>query len=149
MTSRTDRILGALLVLVGGSIGTVATGYRVGFMTDPVGPRALPYLTAAILVGSGLWLAFRAQETSGRYEAAAYGGRRALGAGACFVVYSLVLPWIGFFAATALVVCVVGLLFGGPRRGAIAAGLITSGALWLLFVQLLQLPLPIGSLWIL
>ncbi|MEM7415832.1 MAG: tripartite tricarboxylate transporter TctB family protein [Gemmatimonadota bacterium] len=150
MTAQTDRILGAFLAIVGGTIGVVATGYRVGFMTDPVGPRALPYLTAVILVGAGLWLVVHPRPAS---DPVGDGPRRssvrALAACGCFVAYSLVLPWIGFFAATALVVCAVGLLFRGPPRGTVAAGLLTSGALWLLFVRVLQLPLPIGSLWIL
>jgi hypothetical protein len=71
-----------------------------------------------------------------------------MGAAAAFVGYAMVLPWIGFFLSTTLVVAVLGMLYRGPVRGSLAAGLSLAAVLWLLFVRILALPLPVGDLWI-
>ena len=69
-------------------------------------------------------------------------------AGLSFLAYALLLPWLGFFLSTSLVVTTLGVLFGGPRIGSLVAGVSLSAILWLLFVVVLALPLPIGDLWI-
>ena len=142
-----DRIVGGVLLLGGIAIGAAATTYRVGFMTDPVGPRALPYLTAFMIAAAGL--ALLARPRSDRLQLHAESGTRTVGAGVAFAAYALVLPVLGFFTATAAVVLALARLFGGPWRAALVSALVTAGTLWLLFVALLQLPLPVGSLWIL
>ncbi len=140
-----DRSIGAALVVTGIAIAAAATTYRVGFMTDPVGPRALPYLTALMMGCAGALIFARPEASSSDLDRAA--ARRTGGAVLTFAGYALVLPLLGFFLSTALVILGLARLFGGPWRPSIASALSTAGALWLLFVALLQLPLPVGSLW--
>jgi putative tricarboxylic transport membrane protein len=64
-----------------------------------------------------------------------------------FLAYSALLPWIGFFLSTTLVVAVLAVLYRGPRVGSLVTGLVLTSSLWLLFVRLLALPLPVGDLW--
>lgn len=62
------------------------------------------------------------------------------------VVYMIVLPWIGFFAATPLFLAAVMLAMGERRPGRIA--LVTAlifALVVLVFVKLLYVPLPIGN----
>ena len=145
---------------LGAAAAAEASTFDVAFLTDPVGPKALPYLAAAILVLAGGRVALRAGVAAARARPArahepglpeAPGRARlpriAAAAGA-FLAYAAVLPWLGFFASTTLVVALLSELYGAPRpHGLLAAALLT-GTLWVLFVHLLGLPLPAGTLWI-
>lgn len=142
-----DRILGAALIVAGVALAAEATTFDVGFLTDPVGPKALPFLVAAMVFGAGVVAVARP-----RPDATLPGGPVALritGAVAAFLLYAAALPWIGFFLATTLVVTALSLLYRGPLAPSAAAAAVLSGGLWLLFVRVLSLPLPVGELWIL
>lgn len=139
------RVAGGVLVAVGAAVGVEATTFDVRFLTDPVGPKALPLLVAVMLVVAGVHQTLRPDHAAG------WPPRRVLGmlgaATAAFLAYPLALDFLGFWLSTTLVVAALSHLYGAPpRRGVPAAGLL-AGALWLLFVELLALPLPIGSLW--
>lgn len=145
MSLRGDRLAGALLVALGAAAAAEASTFDVAFLTDPVGPKALPYLAAGILVAAGLRMACR--PAGGGGPSARPPARTALAA-AAFLAYAGVLPWLGFFVSTTMVVAVLSELYGAPRpHGLVAAALLT-GSLWVLFVHLLGLPLPPGTLWI-
>ena len=141
-----DRAAGFVLVLLGAASGLEAMTFNVAFMTDPVGPKALPLLVAATLVGAGARMIIRPRPTAEFPHARDL--RRIALAAAAFITYALALPWPGFFVSTPAVIATLGKLFDGPRRGSVLAGATLSAALWLLFVTLLSLPLPIGALWI-
>lgn len=145
-SGRVDRIVGASLLLFGLATGLEASTFNVAFMTDPIGPKALPWFVAALLIGAGVRLLVVPRPSvplPGRAVVL-----RMAAATLAFLVYALLLPWIGFFTSTAMVVAALALLYSGPRWPSVAAGLAVSGALWLLFVALLSLPLPVGDLWI-
>ena len=141
-----DRIAGGVLITAAVAVGIEATTFDVAFLTDPVGPKALPFVVAIMLAaGGGRTLAKPrdAVELPGRS-----GLSRMAAALGVLLLYAILLPWIGFFLSTTAVVAGLGILFGGPWKGGLATGLTLSAALWLLFVALLSLPLPIGDLWI-
>jgi putative tricarboxylic transport membrane protein len=141
------RLPGAVLAAAGLACGVEATTFDVAFLTDPVGPKALPLLAAAILMAVGV------RETIRPNAAVVWPSRRAIaragGATVAFLAYSVALPWLGFFLSTALVVTALSTLFGAQLRRTLPAAAGLAGALWLLFVVGLGLPLPVGSLWIL
>ena len=142
---RTGRVSGALLLLLGVAVGMEASTFEVAFLTDPVGPKALPFLSAAVFAGSGLFLLVRPGAPR------AWPGRptlaRIVGATAAFLLYGLALAPLGFTLATTLAVGTLSVLFDGPPRRSFASALVLSVALWYLFVWALGLPLPLGSLW--
>lgn len=143
---RVDRVLGGLLALAGIATAVESTTFDVAFLTDPVGPKALPFVVAATFLVAGLHALLRPRD-----EVVLPTRRAALrmaGAIAAFVAYALLLPWLGFFTSTSLVVVALSLLYRGPFVPSAIAALGLSGVLWLLFVALLSLPLPIGELWI-
>ena len=145
MSSWVDRVPGVVLIAVGVAIGLEATGFDVVFLTDPVGPKALPFVAAVGLVLAG---AHHARRPAGgtRWPERSTLARMALGS-AALIVYGLVLPWIGFLFSTTAVVAALSHLFGAsPRRGIPAAVALTVG-LWVVFVRVLALPLPVGDLW--
>lgn len=142
-----DRVTGAVLVLLGLAAALEASTFDVAFMTDPVGPKALPYLVAGMLVAAGLTAIARPRDAKGAAPARPMLLRIAA-AVVGFVAYALALPFLGFFASTTLVVGGLALLYRGPPVTSLAAAALLSGALWLLFVRALALSLPVGDLWI-
>ena len=49
MPRRSTRVAGAVLVILAAAIGLEATTFNVAFVTDAIGPKALPMLVALIL----------------------------------------------------------------------------------------------------
>ena len=144
---KADRIAGGVLALAGVAAGIEATTYDVAFLTDPVGPKALPLLVAATMVFAGARMLLRPRDSIALPNTDTL--LRMAGAMVAFLLYAAALPWIGFFLSTTIVVAALGVLYRGPWKGGLVAGLVLSSALWLLFVGLLSLPLPVGELWIL
>jgi putative tricarboxylic transport membrane protein len=144
-STRTDRVAGVLLALLGVAVGAEATTFDVLFRTDPVGPKVLPMLSATVFVGSGLWLAVRPGR-SGDWPPRPVLLRMA-GAVAAFGAYAALLAPLGFVVATTATVSTLSMLFGAPWKKAVAAALTLSVVLWYLFVWVLGLILPLGSLW--
>lgn len=143
---RLDRVIGAVLALLGVAVALEATTFDVAFMTDPVGPKALPLLVAGTLLVAGLAAVARPREGLTLPDRPTV--VRMAGAVAALLIYAAALPWLGFFLSTTLVVTALALLYRGPTTGSVAAAAALSGALWLLFVRALSLPLPVGDLWI-
>jgi putative tricarboxylic transport membrane protein len=140
-----DRIAGAVVLVAGVATALEATTFNVAFLTDPVGPKALPFVVAATLVVAGASMLLRPRPSAELPTASA--AVRMAGAAAAFLAYSAVLPWIGFYLSTTLVVAALAVLYRGPLKGGLLAGLALATVLWLLFVRLLALPLPVGDLW--
>lgn len=140
------RVTGLVLLVAGAATAMEATTFDVAFLTDPVGPKALPYLVAAMLAVAGLVALLRPESEPSLPDAPAVA--RMTGAVVAFLTYAAALPLLGFFTATTLVVTALSLLYRGPFVGSAVAAAGLSGGLWLLFVRVLSLPLPVGELWI-
>jgi len=135
-----DRALGVALVAAGGLAAWSAQSLEVAFAADPLGPRGFPTVVAGVLVACGALLALRPHAGFERPERLAAPPLLV----AAMVAYALLLEPTGFLAATAGLAACVALLFGARPVAAVAVGGLTSGALWLLFDRLLDLPLPKG-----
>jgi len=140
-----DRATGVALVLFGTVVAVEASTFNVAFLTDPVGPKALPLLVAVTLVFAGAWTAARPREAVRLPSRASLPGM--IAAAGAFLVYAAALPWLGFFVSTSLVVTALALLYRGPILPSLASGVGLSAVLWILFVRALALPLPVGELW--
>lgn len=55
----TDRIVGALILLLALGYGLEASRMQVSFLSDPLGPRPFPYIIAILVGLSALWLLFK------------------------------------------------------------------------------------------
>lgn len=142
-----DRLVGAALLVLALAVGLEATTFDVVFLTDPVGPKALPVVVAVMLAVGGLRSLLRPRQEHQALPGHSVFPRIAV-AVVAFLAYAATLPWLGFFLSTTGVVTGLAVLFGGPWKGGAITGLGLSAALWLLFVALLSLPLPVGELWI-
>jgi len=140
------RAPGLVLIAAGVACGVEAMTFNVAFLTDPVGPKALPLLVSAILIGAGIHATARPASDGTWIGSSAF--PRVGSAVAAFLLYAVALPWVGFFLSTTAVVSTLSRLFGATLRQAVPAAAALSGVLWLIFVLGLGLPLPIGDLWI-
>jgi putative tricarboxylic transport membrane protein len=133
-----------VIVFVAVLTALLAGGFRVGFLTDPIGPRALPWLASLLLGVGGAMMIARPGPTPASI-AAPMRANVSLAIGA-FVMYAIVLPLAGFVLSTALLMAVLARFYGGRWVQGIAAGVIFSGSLWLLFARALGVPLPLGAI---
>ncbi len=141
-----DRIVGALCMVAAALIAMEARTFTVRFLTDPIGPKALPLLVAVIFALAGGCLLARPQpEPSWPSRATWLRGGMAVSS---LVIYAFILPFLGFYVSTTLAVTALALLFKGPPVKSAAAAMLYSGALYVLFVYMFGLPLPMGSLFL-
>ncbi|HEU4741283.1 MAG TPA: tripartite tricarboxylate transporter TctB family protein [Meiothermus sp.] len=139
-----DRILGLVLLILSAAYALGARAMEVGFLSDPVGPRTFPYLIAAILGISSLWLILRPDpepEWPGRSFWIPLGLVLL-----SLVAYAYLLVPLGFIITTALEMTLLSLLFGAKPGQAAAGGLSFSVLVYLLFTQALSVPLPVGRI---
>jgi len=139
-----DRILGAvgLLLAIGWIAG--ARAIETGLMVDPIGPRAFPVIVAAVLAVASLVPLLRPDP-----EPDWPPPRRLVEIGlavAVMVLCTLALEPLGFPLATALAVFVLSWRLGGTPVAAAATGIGVALGLYLLFRHLLGLSLPAGPL---
>lgn len=142
--TRLGRI--AALVLLG-----VAVAYGVGgatieyaFSSDPLGPRAVPVMLAAVLAGlSLLYLAW-----PGSVEALPTGPAlvRILAIPAILVLSVMLFEPLGFAGSIFVLTLGVALVFGAPVKYALLGAGGQTLLWWVLFAYVLQVYLPTGSI---
>ncbi len=138
----TDRIVGALLWGLALWYGLEAVRLKVGFVTDPVGPKAFPLLLAGLLALTSTYLLWRPDPEPAWPQAPVWlNAGLALGS---LVGYAYLLVPLGFVLATTLEVGFLGLLFGGRARASFPAAFALALGLYALFVWGLGIPLPLG-----
>ena len=138
-----DRLLGGATLLVALAVAVESLTFSTTFPTDPLGPKAFPFVSAALLGLGGAWILWRpAPGPSDAMPGAVW-----LGA-ASFVAYALLLEPLGFFASSVLEFVALSALFGGRPLQSALAGAAFVGALYVLFVHALGLVLPVGSLFV-
>ena len=131
--------------MLGLAVALEARTFNVAFLTDPVGPKALPLVAAGALVGTGLIIVFR-PGIEPDWPAPPVLRRLAV-ATLAFILYALLLQPLGFVVGTVLMMTCLAVLFGAEVKKGLAAASLLCAALWYLFVWVLGLPLPLGALW--
>lgn len=143
-SATSDRAAGALVILMALLIAFESRTFTVGFVTDPLGPKAFPLVSAFLLLVGGTALQFRPGLES---NWPLWSRLLRVGvAAACLLAYALLLGFIGFIAATLLVVAAFAALLGGRPLPALVAGAVCAALLYVLFFYLLDITLPLGSL---
>jgi putative tricarboxylic transport membrane protein len=142
----TDRLLGAFLLLVGIAYAALTGFIQVGFTSDTLGPRAVPYLLAFALIALSAALILRpARPVVVEWPR----GAVLLGlvlAVVSFVVYAVAIEPLGFVISTILQLGFLSLLFGARPLPALLGAVMTTAVLYGLFNFLLGLRLPGGQI---
>lgn len=161
-----DIWIGLITLVFSGLYWRAADGIPISPLDGIVNAGALPKALAVAMVFFSLLLILRALLTEMMYLRAA---RRAVGSPAdrpeeegsksfsfpqhmkalgvlvIGVAYLLVLPWLGYFLSATLLITVMS-IYIGAKAGAYTLGVavVVSTVFYLLFVQLLDIPLPAG-----
>ena len=144
---KSDRITAGLLISAALLIAFESRTFTVGFVTDPLGPKAFPLVSAFLLLVGGVALLFRpGVETK---WPRGYQLLRVATGVLCLFAYALLLGVLGFFTTTMLLIAVFSLQLGGRPIPALLSAAGISGALYALFVYALDIVLPLGSLFVL
>lgn len=138
-----DRLTGLVLLALAVAYGVVAGGYQA-MIGDPLGPAVFPIVLAIPLGLLSLYLIIRPDRRPIWPKGPAL--LKQLLAIAAFVAYAYLLEPLGFVVSTFLAVVGLGSLLGARLRQAGAAGAGIAVVLFVLFDQLLGLPLPPGVL---
>ena len=139
-----NRTLGAMALLMAAVLVVFGWGLVAPFAYEPVGPRAFPMITAALIGFCGIILLIQ-----GGGEAEPVGGRTLLGLlmiAATLFVYALAFERLGYVLSTLAMSAVVARLFGASWTQAGISGLILSVGSYLLFDYGLDVVLPAGIL---
>jgi putative tricarboxylic transport membrane protein len=147
---RTDLVGG----LLSAALGAVVLLHVRTFPELPdgqPGPALFPGLVGALLVVFGLVLAVRALRARGQAVAPAaqvapQGVVRALAVLGFVAAYLLMAETVGFILTMAVLLFLLTWLLGVRPLVAAASAVVTTGAIVLLFRELLLVPLPIGLL---
>lgn len=138
-----DRLAGLVLLALAVAYGVTATGFQA-MIGDPLGPAVFPLVLAIPLGVLSLYLIARPDPEPDWAR-----GRALLKQGlalAAFVAYAYLLEPLGFVVASVLAVAALGWLLGARLWQSAAGGLAIALVLFLLFNNLLGLPLPAGVL---
>jgi putative tricarboxylic transport membrane protein len=139
-----DRILGAVCVVVAACMAWAAQDYVPAFSYEPVGPRAFPRLLAALMAIGGAWLVLKPSLVGNPLQGTPV-KLIALSAATVFV-YALLFQFLGFTLATAVMAVPVGISFGGNWKQSLLGGIGLGLGFYLLFDKLLDVVLPTGIL---
>jgi hypothetical protein len=147
-----DTVLGVVGLVLAGLYDRMARQLPESLLADAVGPQGLPRIYALVLGVLSLALIGRslaAARSRGPAEAVRDGGPRAVwragGLLALGALYILIVPWLGYVLAIAILIAATTWYQGrtmSPRVVLVSAG----GAVlfWLLFVVILGVPHPSG-----
>ena len=143
-----DRLFAGVWFLLTLGFAYAAKGYEAQFSYEPIGPRAFPWLLAAISAVCALWLLLRPRRIAETLPPLPEGGApRAAILIVALVAYAFLFEWLGFPIATVLATIAIGRLFGGGWRQVALAGVVLGVSLFLLFDTTLDVTLPLGALW--
>jgi putative tricarboxylic transport membrane protein len=139
-----DRMAGVAGLALAAFLAVFGWGLQAPFAYEPVGPRAFPLgLSLVIALCSG-WLIYKGGGDAAPNPPGA-NLRIALMVG-LIAAYAFLFVWLGFVIANAIMVTVVGRLFGGSWLKAAITGVVMSVLFFLLFDKLLDVVLPTGLL---
>jgi putative tricarboxylic transport membrane protein len=138
-----DRLTGLVLLVLAVAYGITASGYEA-MIGDPLGPAVFPLVLAVPLGLFSLYLIVRPDPEPDWARGRAL-LKQALTLGV-FIAYAYLLEVLGFVVTTFLAVVALGLLLDAKPWQAASAGLGIAIVLFVLFNNLLNLPLPAGVL---
>ena len=154
-----DRLLALLVAAFAASYVAAARGIEDSLLSDAVGAGGVPQGVGIAMFIAAVAL-FAKSFTVPAGVAQGDGGDnddakpwlptllRTAGLVLILVVYGVLLPLLGYPLAVSLLVGACGWLAGAaPRLPLLLCTVLSGPALWLLFDQLLQVRMPVGSLW--
>ncbi len=137
-----DRVLGVACIGLAAFYIFFALQIQVGFMSDPLGPKAFPILIGIVLAAAGLYPIFRPDPepewpARGRILEIVF-------AVAVMIAYANVLTEVGFVLSTAVASGLLSWRLGARPLKAAIAGVAIAVGIFVLFRLVLKLSLAVG-----
>ncbi|MEQ8399128.1 tripartite tricarboxylate transporter TctB family protein [Thalassobaculum sp.] len=142
MTS--DRVLGAVCLVLGLAFMFGASRIQTGFILDPLGPKTFPMIIGGLLVLSSIVPLVKPDPAPGWPSARAM--MEIALALAVFVGYAVVLPELGFVPATAIAAAALSWRLGNTPLKSILCGVGIAVGIYVVFHLILGLSLAKGPL---
>jgi putative tricarboxylic transport membrane protein len=139
-----DRIFGALMLLLAAIYTWTARGFDPGFISDPLGPSVFPFILGGVLGGTALYLLLR-PDTPAIWPRLKTMVQMVVVV-IVMLLYAGLLEKLGFIIATTLTASMIGWRLGASPKTAMLTGIGVSLGIFGLFDMLLELPLPPGLL---
>ncbi|QOL80747.1 tripartite tricarboxylate transporter TctB family protein [Pseudooceanicola spongiae] len=137
-----DRIFGAVGLLIAIGFAFAAMAIEESFLSDAVGPKAFPLIIAAVLGLASIAIILR-PDASPEWPSL---GRltEILAAAVVMILYAEMLPVIGFIIATIFAAAYLTWRLGSGLVGSVLTGLGTSFGIYIIFHLVLGLSLARG-----
>lgn len=139
-----DRLLGAIGLVLALAFIWSATQIETGFIVDPLGPSSFPIIIGAVLGIASLYILLRPDAepdwpTIGRWGEIIF-------AVVILTAYALTLEQLGFVIATAIAATLISWRLGSAPHWAIVSGIGVSLGIYTIFHLILGLSLAKGPL---
>ena len=137
-----DRALGVACIILAAAYAWFASKTPVSFMSDPLGPKAFPYIIAGVLALAGIYPIVRPDPkpdwpAPGRLLEIVF-------ATAVLVGYTYALREVGFVASTAVAAALLSWRLAARPVAAVIAGISISVGIYVVFHMILGLSLARG-----
>ncbi|MCC8381874.1 tripartite tricarboxylate transporter TctB family protein [Xenorhabdus sp. PB30.3] len=139
-----DRIFAVIWLVLCGIGLVIGWGIHSEYSYEPLGPRPFPIAIISLMALCALLLLFKKPEIVN--WPAPQTLLRLLLLIISLIFYAGTFEWLGFPLATTLLTVSIALLFNATLPAAIISGLILGISLFFIFDHLLDVTLPIGSL---
>lgn len=142
---KSDRVFGVIWLAIAIAMGLLATTFHAPFSYEPIGPSKYPMLLSILMGLSGIWFIWRPGPEPEWPDLALW--RKVIVMFALLLAYAWLFQLLGFMLATALLTVGLGRLYGGRWVQCVIGGALLGPGLYLFFDKLLDVALPIGTLW--
>ncbi|WP_340621153.1 tripartite tricarboxylate transporter TctB family protein [Xenorhabdus siamensis] len=139
-----DRIFAAIWLVLCGIGLVIGWGIHSEYSYEPLGPRPFPLAIISLMALCALLLLFKKTELT--HWPVPQVLRRLLLLIVSLIFYAGTFEWLGFPLATTLLTISIALLFNASLLAAIISGVSLGISLFFVFDRLLDVTLPIGSL---
>ncbi len=138
-----DRLFGVFLLLLGLFFVWGGNQLEVPFSYDPLGPKFFPMVAGGLLSILAVMAIVQAKHVQ-------FPAKNTMIKTALIVIlligYQLTFHGLGFLLATAILVFSISRIFAGTPKQALGAGVGVSAVVYLIFNTLLDVPLPVGTI---
>ena len=153
MTQRSADIASACFLILLGILVLVAASQIRGGMEERLPPRTLPYIVGGTILACGALLALKARRAAGEEIPIKWPGREAMiriGVSLlAIVVFIAVMTPLGFPLSSGLYVAFsIWYLKRSAVLTALFSGILTGALSYFVFIRLLELSLPLGTLFL-
>jgi putative tricarboxylic transport membrane protein len=141
---RSDRLLGAVGLILGAAFIWGATQIETGFIVDPLGPSRFPIIIGVALMLASLWILLRPDAEPDWPPLPRW--LEVIAATAVLAGYALTLEELGFIIATAIAASILSWRLGSAPHWALVSGIGISLGIYAVFHLILGLSLAKGPL---